>query len=422
MNKFFQDYKSLTDGACDYLKNNLNYSIKTIGYYERIWNNLRVYMFGTNQTIYNKDLGKNYLISKFGSSLKKDLPRPQQNHFLAIKFLNEFSEFGRISIPVVKSKYPLKFDGDIGRVIESFINEKTKKRLSRTNIQEHQRCLHDFLKYCELKKIQAPKNIDLVLILKYIKQYHSPKKTNMTVLLRCLRGFTKYLFLMKFISVDISIKIPKEKKINQPKLPSVYDSREIKKLLHSVDRSSVSGLRNFAIILMATRLGLRASDIANIKLDDIKWDINQITIYQVKTGKHLILPLFADIGNAIIDYLKYGRPESLERHVFLKLRPPCGPLYSSNIITHIVQRAFKKSGIDISNRKFGSHSLRHSLAYKMLKESTAINIISEVLGHESSESTTYYLRIDLESMKKCTLAVPLISIKFYQQKGGAFYV
>ncbi len=192
-------------------------------------------------------------------------------------------------------------------------------------------------------------------------------------------------------------------------------------MIGSVDRSSASGKRNYAIILIAARLGLRASDISRLKFDNLIWSSSTIEITQVKTGKELVLPLLPDVGNAIIDYLKYARPESDEPYVFLTERPPYGSFSTSNVVTHIVQRAFRKAGIDIKDRKFGPHSLRHSLGFRMLEQKTILPIISDVFGHQSTESTRYYLRIDLESMKQCMLDVPPVADNFYNQKGGYFY-
>jgi len=141
-----------------------------------------------------------------------------------------------------------------------------------------------------------------------------------------------------------------------------------------------------------------------------------------KTGKELVLPLLPDEGNAVIDYLRYARPESNEPYVFLTERPPYCPFPTSNVVTHVVQRAFRKAGVDTSGRKFGPHSLRHSLGFRMLEQNTVLPVISEVFGHQSTESTRYYLRIDLESMKQCMLEVPLVATSFYHQKGGMFYV
>jgi integrase len=127
------------------------------------------------------------------------------------------------------------------------------------------------------------------------------------------------------------------------------------------------------------------------------------------------------VGNAIIDYLKYARPQSGEPYVFLTQRPPFGPLLSSNVVTHVVQRAFTKAGLRTAERRFGPHALRHSLSKRMLETRTVLPVIAQVLGHQSSESTRYYLRIDLESFKQCMLEVPQVNTPFYEQQGGAFY-
>lgn len=131
--------------------------------------------------------------------------------------------------------------------------------------------------------------------------------------------------------------------------------------------------------------------------------------------------MLPDIGNAIIDYLRYGRLKSEEPFILLTGRPPSGRFKTSNVVTHVVQRAFYKTGIDINGKRFGPHSLRHSLAFRLLERNTVLPVISEVLGHENTESTRYYLRIDLKSMKQCVLDVPPVSNDFYIQKGGAFY-
>src|SRR5690606_16535955 len=145
--------------------------------------------------------------------------------------------------------------------------------------------------------------------------------------------FMRYLFKQNLTVIDYSTKIPRYKTVAQPKIPSLYSKEEVERLLASVDRSSPIGKRNFAIILFAARLGLRASDISRLKFENINWDTNTIAINQVKTGKQLQLPLLPDIGNAVIDYLQYGRPDSEEPYVFLTGRPPYGCFTTSNVVT-----------------------------------------------------------------------------------------
>jgi integrase len=120
--------------------------------------------------------------------------------------------------------------------------------------------------------------------------------------------------------------IPRSNYKSQPKIPSIYSKEEVEKLIASVDRGSSVGKRDYAIILLAVRLGLRSSDIANIKFDNILWEQNIIRLVQFKTDKEIELPLLPEVGNAIIDYLKYSRQESDEPFVFLTVRSPIIPI------------------------------------------------------------------------------------------------
>jgi integrase len=191
-------------------------------------------------------------------------------------------------------------------------------------------------------------------------------------------------------------------------------------MIASIDRANALGKRNHAIVLLAARLGLRASDIAGLRFENLHWEQSMIVLNQHKTGRELQLPMLTDVGEAIIDYLKYGRPESKEPHVFLQGRSPFTRIYSHSI-TCVVHRSFVRAGVNIENRRHGPHALRHSLAGILLEKGTVLPVISEVLGHEYTSSTEYYLRIDLKSMRQCALNVPLVSTSFYNQKGGYFY-
>lgn len=174
------------------------------------------------------------------------------------------------------------------------------------------------------------------------------------------------------------------------------------------------------MLLLASRLGLRASDIASLRFSDIDWDKDTITLIMQKTGKVIELPLLADVGNAIIDYLQHGRPKSELQNVFLSSRAPYVAA-TSCMVCNAIRTIICDSGVDITNKHHGPHSLRHSLASAMLEEGTTIPVISETLGHRSTETTMTYLKIDMKSIVKCALPVPPVSDGFYMQKGGAFY-
>jgi integrase len=180
------------------------------------------------------------------------------------------------------------------------------------------------------------------------------------------------------------------------------------------------GKRNYAMFLLASRLGLRVSDIVNLKLENIDWENNLIKLEQQKTKRLIELPLLVDVGEAIINYLQDGRRSSAHKEIFLAMTPPYGNI-TGMTLTSTVQRLILDAGIDTSNRKFGPHAMRHSLASQLLQKEVSLPVISETLGHSTTRATMNYLRIDIKNLTKCLLDAPLVSEAFYNQKGGIFY-
>ncbi|MFO7882045.1 MAG: site-specific integrase, partial [Kosmotogaceae bacterium] len=192
---------------------------------------------------------------------------------------------------------------------------------------------------------------------------------------------------------------------------------EIEQFISSIDRGNPKGKRDYAMFLLALKLGLRSSDIANLKFENISWQTNEFIFEQRKTGKSITLPILPEVGNAIIDYLKYGRPLSNENYCFLQIVSPHNKIAPTDI-ANSVRFYLNRANIDLRNRKHGPHALRHSFASGLLEQSTPLPVISEALGHSNTMSTMFYLRIDTSSLKQCALEVPSIPFSFYRQKGG----
>lgn len=419
----FDNLLELTKKALDYLESKLFYSAKTASYYKTAWRQIIEYMLANDIKQYSEAVGKQYLTYKFGNRKKRELTGTERIYYNGTRMLTQFYQTGHIDACIHKLDpiKPIVFKGIFEPIANQFLIHKKQLGLSKSGQRQYKRGLFHFFNYCEENSIQSIQTIDLPVILQYLNNLDATKRLAIYTALWTLRGFMKYLYGEGIIKIDYSKKIPKYKSTSQPKLPSTYTKEEVEKLISSVDRSTSIGKRNYAFILLAAKLGLRASDIARLKFTHLQWETNKICIKQIKTGRELILPLLADVGNAIIDYLKYGRPHSEEPFVFLSARPPYGCFSSSNVVTHVVRRALQKTSIDTSGRRMGPHSLRHSLSMRLLEEKTTLPIISEVLGHASTKSTRYYLRMDLTAMRQCMLDVPTVSINFYQQKGGIFY-
>ena len=199
--------------------------------------------------------------------------------------------------------------------------------------------------------------------------------------------------------------IPHVKNLRQQKIPSTFTTNEIEQILNSVDRSNPIGKRNYAIFLIAARLGIRSSDIQALTFSNIDWDKNVIFFTQHKTGRSLLLPMPNDVGWAIIDYLKNGRPETNAKNIFVSHNYPYEEFLS---IKSIIPRQMRCAGIKTpANKRIGMHAFRHGLATRMLEKDVPLPVISQTLGHADISSTEVYLRISMKQLSKCGLEVEL---------------
>jgi integrase len=257
-------------------------------------------------------------------------------------------------------------------------------------------------------------------IITFIKSLDPHKKSLIHDTLMDLRGFFKFLYEKGIISTNISTFIPKDNYQKQAKLPSYYTEEEIEKLLKSVDRGNIVGKRDYAILVLAAYLGLRASDIARLRFENLHWDENTINLRQYKTDKNISLPLLPVVGNALLDYIQYGRPKSDDQYIFLLVISPFPPVRPQTIAC-MINRRFSYAGFKSTDRKHGGHALRHSLVKELLNNKQSLPVISEVLGHKNTNSTRHYIRIDTESLGQCALEVPPVDTVFYNQGGGILW-
>jgi site-specific recombinase XerD len=378
-------------------------------------------MLGNGIKYYDTDVERAYLTSVLGDFDYNGLNQKEKELVNETEVLTEFQKTGRIQVGPRKH-HPKVFKEDLGRIFKDFIDyrENTLKLSSKT-IQSYVIYLYPF--YCHLNLTGIKHIIDIKAsdILFYIRQMDPNTSAKKHVSLNIFRIFFRYLYEHCILSVDYSHIIPKDNYKNQPKLPSTFADDEIDALLKAVDRGNPKGKRDYAILLLATKLGLRASDICGLKFENIIWERNVITFDQYKTGRALELPLLPEIGNAIIDYLKHGRPVSEDSNCFIHVQSPYDKIHTSDL-GNLVRRYITLAGINCSNRKHGPHALRHCFASALLKEKVPLPVLSEALGHKNMASSMFYLRIDIGSLRKCALDVPPVPSSFYEQKGGCFHV
>jgi site-specific recombinase XerD len=219
-----------------------------------------------------------------------------------------------------------------------------------------------------------------------------------------LRNFLKHLHEEEYTKHRTWEMLPKVRYSRNAFIPPSWKKDDVNKLLNALDRGSPLGKRDYALLLLVVRLGLRASDIRNLKLHNLEWNKKKIIIIQTKTKQTLELPLLADIGWAMIDYLKNGRPKTKSECIFVNHKAPYGGFKETNGMQQILWKYMRFAGLDIpKNEHCGLHSLRSTLARTMLESGAPLPVISEVLGHESVQSTSIYLKINLDALRKCPI-------------------
>ena len=342
--------------------------------------------------------------------------RPQEREKIrSIQVLDDMLKLGyirkRCFTPVFHA-----LDGEVGAEMEKLTTHLTNLRRSMVTIKDYRLYLSEFLMHLDERNVKHVSAITEKDILTFVSS-HPTNKVNIVSALRVLFRFWREEHIVddRFEELFDTYMTHKPERI-----PSYFTANEVMKIEQSVSRNSANGKRNYAMLLLASRLGLRASDIANLQFSDIDWDKNMITLTMQKTKKVIELPLLADVGNAIIDYLRHGRPKSDSQNVFLSGNAPYVAA-TKNMVCAAINGIILRSGVDTSGKHHGPHSLRHSLASAMLNGGSMMPVISESLGHRSTQTTLAYLKIDIRSLQKCALPVPEIADCFYMQRGGAFY-
>jgi site-specific recombinase XerD len=234
-------------------------------------------------------------------------------------------------------------------------------------------------------------------------QIHLRPKT-IAVIVSDLRSFLRFLCLRGILAEDLSAHVPKVRMARNGHVPTVWNREQIPALLAAVDRGSPKGKRDYAILLLACRLGLRVSDIRCLRLEHLNWKESRIEMTQAKTGALVVLPLTEEVGEALIDYLRHGRPVTSHQEVFLRINAPVEPFGSNDNLHHIITFYRQRAGIALPPQGgTGLHSLRHTVATWLLEAGTSLETIASILGHRSLESTQIYTKIDVETLRQAAL-------------------
>ncbi|MCD8336702.1 MAG: tyrosine-type recombinase/integrase [Lachnospiraceae bacterium] len=402
------EFLQLIENARAHMESN-NFTYTTVANCMKTWRS--VYNFALSQGIsnYSSELAEKYMLEKYGMSIGEDavtntqLSPYMRNKVRALRALTEYQLHGH----VIKERrcefptWPEEYE-DMCRQCLSYIKSLGYCDATFRQKELH---LHRFVDYMHSQGV-SPKEMGAEHLYGYSKTLYAYSKAylsaNRSTLLLCL----KFFYENEFIPNDIAMFLPQIHYHAKAKIEKVWTEEEIEQMLNSIDRANPVGKRDYALMAIAANLGLRTCDILNLSIENFDWDKSCINIVQKKTGEPLTLPLSEQIGKAVIDYWMNGRPNTTAKELFVQHTLPYQAITDS-MVYHIFNKCYKNSGFKLSESKQrGLHSFRHSLASRLLENDTPINVIGNILGHVNSNSTSAYLRIDIEKLRDCSLEVP----------------
>ena len=221
------------------------------------------------------------------------------------------------------------------------------------------------------------------------------------LLTSALRSFLRYARYRGAVTLDLAAAVPVVANWSMPAIPRAITTDHVRQLLASFDRRTAIGRRDYAIVLLLARLGLRAGEVASLELDDIDWDAGLVSV-RGKRGHRTALPLPTAVGAAIASYLRHGRPRSTSRRVFLRSKAPIRGFARQGSVGSVIRHALQRANIAAPTT--GAHQFRHALATEMLRHGASLTEIGDLLRHRSPQTTSIYAKVDLTALR--TLALP----------------
>ncbi|MPW23711.1 putative integrase/recombinase y4rA [Paraburkholderia piptadeniae] len=317
--------------------------------------------------------------------------------------LGHLMEFLRSRQLIPAEKVPASQLSPIERSIEDYVAYLREARaLTEATIRNYVPFVRSFLEDCfgnqpvSLSRLRA---IDIVRFVRRQAPRLHPKRAKLMT--AGLRSFLRYASYRGDVALDLAAAVPVVANWSMPAIPRAIAPVQTRRLLASIDRRSAVGRRDYAILLLLARLGLRSGEVAFLELSDIDWTKGCLTVRN-NSGLRNELPLPPDVGRAIAAYLSRDRPPGPCRRVFLRSRAPFTGFRSACAVGSVVRHSLQRAGIDAPT--MGAHQFRHGLATEMLYHGASLGEIGELLGHRHPQTTRIYTKVDIKALR--TLAVP----------------
>jgi site-specific recombinase XerD len=364
------------------------------------------YAYNRGEMYYTSDIGAGFLRDEWGypaseAETQKWRESTIRHKLHAINLLDWMHKYG--NLPQRGSPFLPPLPTRYAKIAELYSEWQTKKNYAKNTIIAQNRAFRSFVDFLISKRITDVNKINGSHISDYAVTLRGHAAATMKGDLGRLRIFLKFLYQQGLTKKNMAEFVPSFRYGNAIRESHIWTKEELSQLLSSIDRSSPIGKRDYAASLLAVNLGIRNVDIINLKLENIKWDVPCcIEFVQSKTQKALTLPLPEEVGTAIIDYLKYGRPKTECQNVFVRHIAPYDAMRG---FSGIFYQRVAAAGIPKKiNRKYGLHSLRHTVATRMLEGGVEFEKIAPFLGHADESTLHVYLNSDIEHLRQCALS------------------
>lgn len=356
----------------------------------------------------DEDVCLEYIHLKTGRQLRsfneKTLDSNINRRMKPLHLLLMYLDTGEFHYQPRKIKEPFLCPEGFHDEYDIFVEECRRRDYANATLNINVQKVQCFLIYLGSVHVSSSDEISLNHIGDFIATYDASAVKYVGTILYVLRNYLSFLYHNGYTCCDFSPLLPKIRVMRNSSIPYAWKKEDVKKLLNAIDREDPKGKRDYAIILMIVRLGLRISDIRSMKLSSLNWNRKTISLSMQKTKQPIELPLLDDIGWAVIDYLRNGRPATACENLFIRHRPPYKAFGETESFHQSLRRYMVKAGLEIPlNSHYGMHSLRSTLARNMLEAQVTLPVISEILGHQNINTTSIYLKIDITGLRICAL-------------------
>jgi integrase/recombinase XerD len=384
----------------------LGYTEGSMQFYRRRWHMLLNFAQEQNEIFYSEPLGIDFLEKKF-HLLEKDfnrtLAQAETQELRVIRMVGDFQLHQTILRRYYKHKEILT-DPYFIAISDRFKSYCMDKDYSKVTINHYVNKSAWFMDYLVSQNVTNCKSICLPLIHSYIKTLAGYTYKTVEQNICSIRSFLRFLLEINEIQIDLAEKVAMVQARKQTRIPSVWTKDELKKLIAAIDRGSPKGKRDYAIILLACCLGMRCTDIKNLKVENFRWEEKKLVFIQSKTRTSISLPLTPEVGWAVIEYLKYGRPKIDSPYIFVRHMAPFTTFAEDDHLAQLIKRYMELAHLPTLKKRRGMHSLRHTMASMLLERDTPLPVISNILGHMDVDSTAVYLKVDIKKLRECSLA------------------